>query len=242
MLITNNKKVIIYVLLTIFIVVFGWFVYDNSVFRVVSVSPKLSKYTSDTVVVKLNKTIDNNQDIENSFSISPSLFIVVDADGKNITIRPYDQFEANTSYTLVFKEIKSGSKTLNNVTINFKTGDKLKDNLSNTYDLIYKKNLEKYKFMNGSPEFINNNFSISMVGAAETEDPSFILTLTPQDLDYTNQDKKNESFIAAFNEFQDYIEGFGFQYNDLNIKVYPLSTQSLLLKEVHGGIEKEESD
>lgn len=223
-----NKKKLIIVCLSSLLFATAWLYYTKINFRLVSINPRDGKTTSDTISIKFNKNISNNNEILNGYKIEPYTETIMVINDNIIQIRPTDSFLSDTLYVVTLPSVQSGNKILDNLDIKFRTGSEVVDNYASTEDLYRDKNLQKYTFMNNSTDLVKDEFSIAMVGVS-TENPTFYVNLMPVLDGNLTEFQINSKYITAFTAFEIYINGFGFQKEDLNIIVLPKYIQTVVM-------------
>ncbi len=231
----NIKKLLLIICITVLVLIgLVLVVYNYLVFRLISIDPVNTNSNSSTVVVTFNKKITNTEDVYKNFSSEPSVDIILVVNNNKITITPSSVFEKNTNYKILIPELKSGNKNIKSLEIKFKSGDKIEDNYSTIETINYKNNINHYSFMNNDQDLYRDSFTIHMQDSSSRE-PSFILTLTPNIQDYSNQESKNKDYIKAFSDFKDYISKYGFNYKDLTLTISPSYIQELVYPDINIG-------
>lgn len=241
----SRKKIYILGFITIFLFSLYFIVMYiyNLGFRVISYDKRVSSYDS-YVDIRFNKKITNIDQIAKLFSVDNNQQFTLSSFKNDSVLRFSSSNELNSgdSYTITIPRVESNDKYLNDLSFTFEiTNDDSGDNeFDGNKGAIYDNNLKKYTFMNGGDEIQKDAFFITMQNST-SHNPSFLVTLTPDIQDYSNQESKNQYYLQAFSDFEKYISTYGFKVEDLSIKVSPEYISSLVLKnhknsseEVHG--------
>lgn len=241
-----RKKIygLVLIIVTILILSFTIVFVYGLMFRITSYD-KVVNSTDSYINIRFNKKITNFEQIYKEFSVSGDVYLVPSLleDGMVLRLSSGTELNAGSEYTITIPSIYSGKKLINNLHLTFKVvGVSEGDNeFDGNKGAIYDNNLRKYSFMNNGEEAQKDTFVIN-VQDYTSPNPYFLLTLTPDIQDYSNQESKNQSYIQAFSDFEKYINSFGFKKEDLNIKVMPDYISDIVLSDYNKILEEEAGD
>lgn len=241
-----NKKnySLILIIVTIVVLLFAALYVYKLKFRVTGYD-RVVEVSSSYMDIRFNKKITNFDQIYKDFSVSSGAQLTPSLLGEDKVLRLSSDTELSigTEHVVTIPLVYSGNKHIDNLHLTFKVVDDSGEHteFDGNKGAIYDNNLRKYSFMSGGEEIQKDNFFINMQDSM-SHDPYFLLTLTPDIQDYSNQESKNQEYLKAFSDFEEYINSFGFKKEDLKIKVMPEYISSAVLGDYDKGLEEEVGD